>query len=93
MRQTLVSFDQDWNHLTWHSLGDQVMGGQSDGALTHAEEGVGLFHGTVRLDKDDGFSSVKADLAAIPELSWQGFSSTAGDHDDALYDALVGQNR
>lgn len=27
------------------------------------------------------------------ELSWQVFSSAAGDHDDALYDALIGQNR
>ncbi|WP_153637220.1 hypothetical protein [Marinobacter salsuginis] len=69
------------------------MGKQSDGEVVCHDDGIGLFHGTVRLNKDDGFSSVKADLAAIPELSWQGFSSTAGDHDDALYDALVGQNR
>ena len=66
MRQTLISFDHKWSQLTWHSLGDQVMGGQSDGELIHSDEEVGLFRGTVRLDKDDGFSSVKADLAAIP---------------------------
>lgn len=60
--QTLVTFDHKWSQLTWESLGDQVMGGQSEGALIHSEEGVGLFHGTVRLDNGGGFASVKADL-------------------------------
>ena len=59
--QRLVRFHQNAD-LYWHSLGDQVMGGQSDGALTHSEEGVGFFHGTVRLDNGGGFASVKADL-------------------------------
>ncbi|WP_296936446.1 CIA30 family protein [uncultured Marinobacter sp.] len=62
MPQTLVSFDHKLSRLTWQSLGDQVMGGQSDGALIHSEEGVGLFHGTVRLDNGGGFASVKADF-------------------------------
>lgn len=58
----LVSFDPNITRLTWHPLGDRVMGGQSDGAVDHAEGGVGVFHGTVRLDNGGGFSSVKADL-------------------------------
>lgn len=61
-KPTLVTFDIQDERLKWHSLGDQVMGGQSDGALTHSEAGVGLFHGTVRLDNGGGFASVKADL-------------------------------
>ncbi len=59
---TLVTFDTKGERLEWDSLGDQVMGGQSDGELIHSDEGVGLFHGIVRLDNGGGFASVKADL-------------------------------
>lgn len=59
---TLVAFDTKGERLEWDSLGDQVMGGQSDGKLVNSAEGVGLFHGTVRLDNGGGFASVKADL-------------------------------
>ncbi|QSP94331.1 CIA30 family protein [Marinobacter salinisoli] len=59
---TLVTFNSQGKALEWNSLGDQVMGGQSDGKLTSSAEGVGLFHGTVRLDNGGGFASVKADL-------------------------------
>lgn len=38
-------------------------------------------------------SLIQEGLAAIQELSWQGFVSSAGHHDNALYDALVGHNR
>lgn len=60
--RTLVAFGGNENHLEWESLGDQVMGGQSDGKVVCSEEGVGHFHGTVRLDNGGGFASVKADL-------------------------------
>ncbi len=69
------------------------MGKQSDGEVVCGDDGIGLFHGTVRLDNGGGFSSVKADLAAVQELSWQGLRSTAGHHDNALHNALIGQNR
>lgn len=59
---TLVTFDTKGERLEWDSLGDQVMGGQSDGELICSDEGIGLFQGTVRLDNGGGFSSVKADL-------------------------------
>jgi hypothetical protein len=49
---TLVTFDTKGQRLEWNSLGDQVMGGQSDGELIHSDEGIGLFHGIVRLDND-----------------------------------------
>ena len=58
----LVTFQSETSQLTWQTLGDRVMGGQSDGTLVNSEEGVGLFHGTVRLDNGGGFASVKADL-------------------------------
>lgn len=54
------------------------MGGQSDGALSNSEEGVGLFHGTVRLDNGGGFSSVKADLPEpIDASQWTGIELLA----------------
>jgi len=58
----LVTFDTQGEPREWNSLGDQVMGGQSDGRLVSSAEGVGLFHGTVRLDNGGGFASVKANL-------------------------------
>ncbi|PTB94925.1 hypothetical protein C9974_02680 [Marinobacter sp. B9-2] len=69
------------------------MGKQSDGEVVCRDDGIGLFQGTVRLDNGGGFSSVKANLATVQGLSWHGFSSTAGHHDNALYNALIGQNR
>ena len=58
----LVTFDNPQKQLHWEALGDRVMGGQSDGTVDHVEGGVGVFHGTVRLDNGGGFASVKADL-------------------------------
>ena len=58
----MVPFGTQRPPLEWLSLGDQVMGGRSDGTLVNSEEGVGLFQGTVRLDNGGGFASVKADL-------------------------------
>jgi hypothetical protein len=58
----LVSFHSEASQLSWQPLGDRVMGGQSDGTVDRAEGGVGIFHGTVRLDNGGGFSSGKADL-------------------------------
>ena len=59
---TLVAFASHDSWLTWQPLGDRVMGGQSDGTVDCAEDGTGIFHGTVRLDNGGGFASVKADL-------------------------------
>ncbi|AHI27927.1 CIA30 family protein [Marinobacter similis] len=66
---TLVTFDGEKNHLEWESLGDQVMGGQSDGKVVCSEEGVGHFHGTVRLDNGGGFASAKSDLQPPADAS------------------------
>lgn len=75
---TLVTFDIQAKPLTWNSLGDQVMGGQSDGKLVSSAEGVGLFHGTVRLDNGGGFASVKADLPEpVDATRWTGIELLA----------------
>ncbi|MCR8915661.1 CIA30 family protein [Marinobacter panjinensis] len=59
---TLVSFSPNPSQFIWQPLGDRVMGGQSDGTVVRSEDGVGIFHGIVRLDNGGGFASVKADL-------------------------------
>ncbi|MFC4260529.1 CIA30 family protein [Marinobacter lacisalsi] len=74
----LVTFNSQGKPLQWNSLGDQVMGGQSDGKLVSSAEGVGLFQGTVRLDNGGGFASVKADLPAPVDASkWTGIELLA----------------
>ncbi|WP_328187759.1 CIA30 family protein [Marinobacter sp. OP 3.4] len=74
----LVTFNRQGKPLEWRSLGDQVMGGQSDGQLVNSAEGVGLFHGTVRLDNGGGFASVKADLPEPVDASqWTGIELLA----------------
>ncbi|MBC7184987.1 MAG: CIA30 family protein [Marinobacter sp.] len=75
---TLVTFNSQGKPLEWQSLGDQVMGGQSDGQLVSSAEGVGLFHGTVRLDNGGGFASVKADLPEpVDATQWTGIELLA----------------
>lgn len=59
---TLLAFDGSRNDLNWQPLGDQVMGGNSNSEVVCSDDGIGLFHGTVRLDNGGGFASVKGDL-------------------------------
>lgn len=77
-RPTVVSFSQPSKALKWHSIGDSVMGGQSDGSLSLTEEGYGLFNGIVRLDNSGGFASIKADLTKPLDAStYQGIELLA----------------
>ena len=77
-RHPLVTFDTKGEQLECDSLGDQVMGGQSAGELIHSDEGVGLFHGIVRLDNGGGFASVKADLPEpVDATQWTGIELLA----------------
>ena len=66
---TLVGFGDPQSALAWYPVGDAVMGGQSDGALTQPETGHAHFFGTVRLDNGGGFASVKADLPEPMDVS------------------------
>jgi hypothetical protein len=76
--QTLVTFGSQDEALNWESLGDSVMGGQSDGAVVSSEEGYGRFYGTVRLDNGGGFASAKADLPeTLDATDWAGIELLA----------------
>ncbi len=67
--RTLVVFDRQRDALNWQSLGDRVMGGQSDGAVVQSDERYGYFSGTVRLDNGGGFASAKGDLPEALDAS------------------------
>ncbi len=77
-RQTLVMFGSQDDALNWESLGDSVMGGQSDGAVISSAEGHGRFYGRVRLDNGGGFASAKADLPdPLDATNWTGIELLA----------------
>ncbi|MCA1756248.1 MAG: CIA30 family protein [Bacteroidales bacterium] len=61
MTQGIVLFDfkKDSSSSGWYIVDDSVMGGRSEGAVTIDSDGHGVFEGTVSLDNNGGFSSVR----------------------------------
>lgn len=61
MSRGIVIFDfkKDSSGSGWYIVDDQVMGGRSEGAVTTDSDGHGVFEGTVSLDNNGGFSSVR----------------------------------
>ena len=77
-RPVLVAFEQPGCGAEWQSIGDPVMGGQSEGVMTLSNQGWGEFHGTVRADNGGGFASVKLDLSTPVDASgYQGIELLA----------------
>ena len=69
----------------WRSLNDGVMGGVSDGRMRSAISGThAVFEGTVRLENNGGFSSVRASFGSGIDLSqFQGFYMDVRPGDEA----------
>ena len=69
----------------WRSLNDGVMGGVSDGRMRSAIPGThAVFEGTVRLENNGGFSSVRASFGSGIDLSqFQGFYMDVRPGDEA----------
>lgn len=63
--QTLVDFKENPTTKHWKVVDDVVMGGRSSGTFTLSEEGYGQFSGTVSLENNGGFSSVKCDFETV----------------------------
>jgi len=59
--QSLVLYDfaTEENASYWRIVDDVVMGGRSNGQFSINENGKGLFYGTVSLENNGGFSSVR----------------------------------
>ncbi|NNK19407.1 MAG: CIA30 family protein [Maribacter sp.] len=56
---TLVDFQQNSNPENWTIVDDVVMGGRSSGSFYISDEGYGVFQGSVSLENNGGFSSLR----------------------------------
>ena len=55
----IFTFDKSVSLERWYIVDDVVMGGRSAGSLRINDEGIGVFSGTVSLENNGGFSSVR----------------------------------
>ena len=64
---SLVLFDFTKNNDTgnWMVVNDGVMGGLSEGTFTAGENGTAVFKGTISLENNGGFSSVRCNTGKI----------------------------
>lgn len=56
---TLYDFTSESPSKDWYILDDVVMGGRSNGIFKISDDGHGMFYGTVSLENNGGFSSVR----------------------------------
>jgi monofunctional biosynthetic peptidoglycan transglycosylase len=64
--QVLADFSDPREIAAWRALHDTVMGGRSDGALVAGEDGAALFTGTISLENNGGFASVRGPIRRYP---------------------------
>lgn len=62
---TLYDFNTKSQANDWLVVDDVVMGGQSDGNFYINEHGHGVFEGTISLENNGGFSSIKHECQTI----------------------------
>lgn len=63
---TLFDFTSSADIQNWRIVDDVVMGGRSSGNFTLSENGHGLFSGTISLENNGGFSSVRYRMDQTP---------------------------
>jgi len=56
---TIFDFTKNSDISSWRVVDDVVMGGRSSGNFELSEKGHGMFHGSVSLENNGGFSSVR----------------------------------
>lgn len=69
--KVLVSFDKADSVRAWRSVNDDVMGGVSEGAFKRTDANTLLFSGTLSLENNGGFASIRGEL---PTLDLSGLS-------------------
>lgn len=62
---TLFDFTLGSDISDWRTVDDTVMGGVSAGTFSLSEEGHGLYQGSVSLDNNGGFSSLRYRMPSI----------------------------
>ena len=60
MRTTLLDFTDPNAASAWHAIDDRVMGGISRSTLRHDPAGHAVFEGTVSLERNGGFASMRS---------------------------------
>jgi hypothetical protein len=58
-REPLFDFNENSELKDWKIVDDDVMGGRSSGTFHLSPEGHGVFEGTISLENNGGFSSVR----------------------------------
>ncbi len=58
--------------LRWSSVDDAVMGGVSESLMRISDEGIGIFSGSLSLENNGGFASVRTSL---PDNDFRDFSA------------------
>ena len=61
----IFDFTNQANLKQWKIVDDVVMGGVSSGKISINEDGHGQFEGTVSLENNGGFSSLRFDCGSI----------------------------
>jgi hypothetical protein len=72
LAQEVYDFSPESTSVDWFVVDDGVMGGRSQGNVGLTDEGHGLFQGTVSLENNGGFSSIRA---RMDELETKGYSA------------------
>ncbi len=68
---TIFDFNNNTKLTNWTVIDDVVMGGRSDGIFEVNVDGNGMFHGSVSLENNGGFSSIRY---ARERMNVDGFS-------------------
>ena len=73
MSREIVSFESAASIASWFAIDDGVMGGVSSSRMRHDPAGHAVFEGTVSLERNGGFASVRSrpqDLSATGAMSY-----------------------
>lgn len=70
---TIFNFEKDANLNNWNNIDDGVMGGRSRGNIHIDKLGNGVFEGTISLENNGGFSSIRHSFEAIKSVQYTKF--------------------
>jgi NADH dehydrogenase [ubiquinone] 1 alpha subcomplex assembly factor 1 len=71
--QEVYDFSTESNPGDWFVVDDGVMGGRSRGSVALSEEGHGIFQGTVSLENNGGFSSIRTRMEELDTNDYSAF--------------------
>lgn len=70
---TIYDFTKSKDKRQWRIIDDVVMGGRSNGSFKVNTDGHGVFYGTVSLENNGGFSSVRYNFESIESTEYNSF--------------------